>query len=122
MFVRWMGRCAWGEFRVMKFHGESAVSVSLEDRTRARRAVRADAFIDLKRKHGVGFSACTLRDVRVDGNSIRFHLDAYPRLRSMNVKFAGADPRSKYSIAWNDHAPEEIMGDVLAKKGYIIRR
>ncbi len=81
-----------------------------------------DAFIDLKRKHGVGFNSCTLRDVKVDGNSIRFKLEASPRLRSIHVRFAGADPGSRYRIAWNDSAPEEIGGEVLAKDGYIVRR
>lgn len=81
-----------------------------------------DAFIDVKRKHGVGFNACSLRDVKIDGGSIRFRLEASPRMRTVKVKFAGIDTRTTYRIAWNDQPAEAVSGELLARDGYVIRR
>jgi hypothetical protein len=80
-----------------------------------------DAFIDLARKQGVGFNACSLRDVKVDGTSVHFRLDAAPRLHALTMRFAGVNPRATYHIAWNNHPPENVSGETLAKQGLSIR-
>jgi len=79
-----------------------------------------DAFIDLGRKQGAGFNACSLRELKVEGSSVRFHLDASPRLETVTVRFAGVNPRETYKLSWNDRAVEEVSGESLAS-GYVLR-
>ena len=81
-----------------------------------------DAFIDVARKQGVGFNACSLKELSVNGPSIRFRLDTAPRLRTVNVKFAGVEPGTTYKISWNDSHPVLVKGDILASQGFKVER
>jgi hypothetical protein len=79
-----------------------------------------DAFINLERKHGVGFNACSLRDVKVAGNAVSFQVDALPELHRLTVRFAGVDRRAQYQIACNHAKPATVSGDVLSSSGFVI--
>jgi hypothetical protein len=79
-----------------------------------------DAFINLRQKNGVGFNACSLRNVRVDSHSISFDLDTFPASRAVTVRFSGVDPHARYQITWNSFPSKTIDGAILARDGYTI--
>lgn len=81
-----------------------------------------DAFIDLDRKVAVGFNACSVRNLHVDGNSITFDVDTFPASSAATVRFSGVDPHANYTISWNGNPPAAVRGDVLGRSGYAIRR
>ena len=80
-----------------------------------------DAFIDLPRKQGAGFNACSLRKLSVNGTEIKFNLDTAPRLHTLTVRFAGVDAKRSYRISYNDGKPVTIAGAILAKNGYSVQ-
>lgn len=84
--------------------------------------VLGDAFIDLQRKMGVGFNACSLRNVRVDHDSISFDISTFPTLHTVTVRFSGVDPNASYRISWNGNHARTIRGDVLARNGFVFSR
>ena len=84
--------------------------------------VLGDAFIDLQRKMGVGFNACSLRNVRVDHDSISFDISTFPTLHTVTVRFSGVDPNASYRISWNGNHARTIRGDVLARNGFMFPR
>lgn len=81
-----------------------------------------DAFINLKEKQGVGFNACSLRNVTVTGPSISFDLETFPASRSIKLRFSGVDPHAKYKITWNGSHSSMVDGNVLARDGYTVRQ
>jgi len=80
--------------------------------------VLGDAFIDLQRKMGVGFNACSLRNIRVDHDTISFDISTFPTLHTVTVMFFGVDPSASYRISWNGNHARTIRGDVLARNGF----
>lgn len=81
-----------------------------------------DAFINLKDKQGVGFNACSLRNVTVIGHSISFDLETFPAARSIKLRFLGVDPHVRYKITWNGSHSSMIHGSTLAQDGYDIQQ
>ncbi len=81
-----------------------------------------DAFIDLQQKNGVGFNACSLRNLKVTNRSISFDLDTFPSSRLVTIRFSGVDPHASYQITWNGNQSKAVNGDVLARDGYVIRQ
>ncbi len=81
-----------------------------------------DAFINLQEKSGVGFNACSLRNVTVAGHSISFDLKTFPSSRSIRVRFSGVDPHANYQITWNGSHSSMIDGDTLARDGYLVQQ
>lgn len=77
-----------------------------------------DAFIDLEKKQGAGFNACSLRHVTVQGHSISFDVDTFPAMRSVNVRFSGVDKHARYQITWNGSHSSTVDGATLARDGY----
>lgn len=81
-----------------------------------------DAFIDLTHRQGVGFNACSLRYLQIDGKRISFQLETLDRQKRVRIRFSGADPASVYSIVWNGHSPASVQGATLVKDGYTIEQ
>jgi hypothetical protein len=81
-----------------------------------------DAFIDVQKKQGVGFNACSLRNVTVNGNSISFDLETFPASRSVKFRFAGVDPHTSYQITWNGSHSSAVDGSALARDGFVIQQ
>jgi hypothetical protein len=79
-----------------------------------------DAFVDLKNQAGVGFNACSLRNLRIDKTSIAFEVETYPSQRSIRIRFTGVDPHAKYKISVNGNPPAVIAGNLLAQDGYVV--
>jgi hypothetical protein len=86
------------------------------------RPTLGDAYIDLVKKHGVGFNACSLTGLKIAGNSIEFDLRTTARLKQVTVRFAGVDTSRKYLIRSNGRPAEEVSGSVLARQGYRIQQ
>ncbi|GGG70398.1 hypothetical protein [Edaphobacter dinghuensis] len=81
-----------------------------------------DAFINLKEKQGVGFNACSLRNITVIGHSITFDLETFPSSRSIKLRFSGVDPHTKYKITWNGSHSSMVDGSTLARDGYVVQQ
>jgi len=81
-----------------------------------------DAFINLQEKSGVGFNACSLRNVAVAGHSISFDLDTFPSSRSIRVRFSGVDRQAKYQVTWNGSHSSVVDGHTLARDGYLVQQ
>jgi hypothetical protein len=81
-----------------------------------------DVLIDIARAQGVGFNACSLKQLSVTGSSIRFTLDAPARMHTINVKFAGVDTHRRYEVSWNGGKPVVMNGIDLIKAGFVIQR
>jgi hypothetical protein len=77
-----------------------------------------DGFIDLEKKEGAGFNACSLRNVTVKGNSISFDVETFPASRPVKIRFSGVDTQARYQITWNGSHSSTVAGDVLARNGY----
>jgi hypothetical protein len=82
--------------------------------------ILGDAYIDLTTESGVGFDECSIRNVRVEGVRIDFEIESAARRRAFIVRFAGADPSSRYFIRWNGGAEHKVTGEELIKDGYRI--
>jgi hypothetical protein len=80
--------------------------------------VLGDAFVNASRKHGAGFNAVSVTDLRVDGSTISFDLKGVPELHTALVKFAGIDPQSTYRIVCNRSEPITVSGKDLQQEGY----
>jgi hypothetical protein len=81
-----------------------------------------DAFIDLTHHTGVGFNACSLRNLKIDGRSISFDLQTFPPLRPVTVRFAGIDKNAQYRITWNGNQSSPIEGNSLIENGFTIHQ
>lgn len=81
-----------------------------------------DAFINLKEKQGVGFNACSLRNITVIGHSITVDLETFPSSRSIKLRFSGVDPHTKYKITWNGNHSSMVDGGTLARDGYVVQQ
>lgn len=79
-----------------------------------------DAFVDLRRKHAVGFNGCTVKNLIVSGNTIAFDVEALPKLQKLSVRFAGARQNVTYKLVVNRRAPAFISGSDLARDGYTL--
>jgi len=79
-----------------------------------------DAFINVAKQHGVGFNASSVRNVKVVGTAISFDVDAIPKLRKLQVRFAGAKPRTNYQLSVNSGRAIEVSGEVLNLDGYTV--
>jgi hypothetical protein len=76
--------------------------------------VLGDAFVNIARNHAVGFDACTVDHLRIDGADISFDLKAAGTRRRLKIRFAGAQSGMSYRIAVNGHAAVERKGADLA--------
>jgi hypothetical protein len=75
--------------------------------------------VNVKRKQGTGFNACTLDRLSVDGTKISFDLAAADVWKApLLVRFDGADRRATYRIAVNGKPPVQVSGVDLAKNGF----
>ena len=81
-----------------------------------------DVFIDVAHHTGVGFNACSIRDLKIQGHEISFALDAVPSLHPIHVRFAGLDKNAQYRITWNGNQSSPIDGATLLRNGLTIRR
>lgn len=79
-----------------------------------------DVFIDVPHKHGVGFNATSLRNLRVDGRDISFDLEAVPKMQKATVRFAGIERSGRYKIFWNHEVPVTVDAKTLSDAGYVI--
>jgi hypothetical protein len=79
-----------------------------------------DAFINVAQQHGVGFNASSVRHVKVVGTAISFDVDAVPKLRKLNVRFAGAKPLTNYQLSVNSGRAITVSGEVLNLDGYTV--
>jgi hypothetical protein len=78
-----------------------------------------DAFVDVSRKHGVGFNAVSLADLQIEGSAISFTLKGVPELRTAVVKFAGLNPQTTYRIVCNQSEPLTVQGQDLQPDGHV---
>jgi len=81
-----------------------------------------DAFINLQKKQGAGFNACSLRHVTVNGDTISFDVETFPALRAIKVRFSGVDTHVKYRITWNGSHASTVDGGTLARDGYVVQQ
>jgi len=81
-----------------------------------------DVFIDVTHRTGVGFNACSIRDLKIQGHEISFALDAVPSLHPIHVRFAGLDKNAQYRITLNGNQSSPIDGATLLRNGLTIRR
>ncbi|HEU4983901.1 MAG TPA: hypothetical protein VFT88_14565 [Acidobacteriaceae bacterium] len=81
-----------------------------------------DVFIDVTHYTGVGFNACSIRELKIQGHEISFALNAVPSLHPIHVKFAGLDKNAQYRITWNGNQSSPIDGATLLRDGFIIQR
>ncbi|HEV2711427.1 MAG TPA: hypothetical protein VGU67_14525 [Edaphobacter sp.] len=81
-----------------------------------------DAFINLQKKQGAGFNACSLRHVTVDGDAISFDVESFPALRTIKVRFSGVDTHAKYRITWNGSHSSTVDGGTLARDGFVVQQ
>lgn len=84
--------------------------------------VLGDAFIDVRRRLGIGFNACSLRHVTVKNHSISFDLESAPSLHEVRVQFSGLDLHARYEITCNGVLSAPVEGQTLARNGYNLRR
>lgn len=88
--------------------------------------VLGDAFVNVTRRQGVGFNACTLLDLRVSGTTIAFALKAAPSGgpsvsdRRLLVRFASLDPKAEYTIVLNGNTPVRVSGEKLLTQGQVV--
>lgn len=82
--------------------------------------VLGDAYVDVVRKQGVGFNACTLQNLRIQGPDIAFDLDTVKRDQPTHVRFAGLDPKQQYRLTVNGAAAVAVGGEALLSQGYQI--
>jgi hypothetical protein len=80
--------------------------------------ILGDAFVNVARAHGVGFNACNVANVHVDGAVVSFDLVAEPSGRRLLVRFAGLDAHSAYKLIVNGREPVTANGAELASQGY----
>ncbi|MFN8062421.1 MAG: hypothetical protein U0Q12_24930 [Vicinamibacterales bacterium] len=80
--------------------------------------VLGDAFVDVARRHGVGFNASTVTGVRVSGVEIAFDLKRAEPARPLRVRFAGIDRGKRYRLIVNGRPAVEVAGDVLSSDGF----
>jgi hypothetical protein len=81
-----------------------------------------DVFIDAARANGVGFNACSIRDLKIHGHEISFAFDAVPSLHAIHVRFAGLEKNAQYRITWNGNRSSPIDGATLLRDGFTIQR
>lgn len=79
-----------------------------------------DVFIDVQHKHGVGFNATSLRNLRVNGRDISFDLEAVPKMQKATVRFAGIERNGRYKMSWNHRLPVTVDAKTLSDAGYVI--
>lgn len=80
-----------------------------------------DAFIDLRRNVGVGFNACSVRNLHARGDSILFDLNTFPAHRPVLVRFFGVGSQATYRVSWNCNPSVPLRGDTI-RNGYFIHR
>ena len=80
-----------------------------------------DAFVDVRRKHAVGFNGCTVKKLKISGNTILLDIEALPRLHELNIRFAGINQKVRYKLAVNGKDPIAIEGQELVRDGYIAK-
>ena len=80
-----------------------------------------DALIDVHAEHGAGFDECSITDVNVTGNTVRFHIFSSARDRRFLVRFRGIDAARQYRIVWNGGAKQDVSGAQLLKDGLSVR-
>ena len=80
-----------------------------------------EAFVDVQRKHAVGFDGCTVKRLKISGNTIFLDIEALPRLHELNIRFAGINQKVRYKLAVNGKDPVAIEGQKLVREGYIAK-
>ncbi len=78
--------------------------------------VLGDAYINVARRHGVGFNASNVANVRVSGTTLSF--DVEPRDRRLLLRFSGIDARATYKLIVNGRPPATVSGAELSTQGY----
>jgi hypothetical protein len=81
-----------------------------------------DAFVDVKRKHAVGFNGCTLKNLKIYGNTISFDAEAMPQLPELVVRFAGINQYIRYNLVVNGKRLLALDGSKLSRDGYGLKR
>jgi rhamnogalacturonyl hydrolase YesR len=83
-----------------------------------------DVFVNVERRQGVGFNACTVDDLQISGTTIAIALRAEqpPKQspqpdRRLLVRFAGIDRNANYKIIVNGGQPESVDGEELQSQG-----
>ncbi len=74
----------------------------------------ADAYIDIERGHGVGFNACTVKDVTVSGGVVGFDLvaaEAWGK-KTLKIRLRG-DGKQNYRVRINGKDLGQFPGDAL---------
>jgi hypothetical protein len=79
-----------------------------------------DALIDLHAKGGAGFDECSITDVNVAGDTVRFRIFSHARERRFLVRFRGVDAAREYRIVWNGNATGDVSGAHLLKDGLLV--
>lgn len=77
-----------------------------------------DAFVDVQRKHAVCFNGCTVKRLRISGNTILLDVEAVPRLHELNIRFSGINQKVGYKLAVNGKGRVAIEGAQLVREGY----
>lgn len=80
-----------------------------------------DAFIDLAHNNAVGFNACSVQNLKIQGREISFAITAVPSLRTIHIRFAGIDRNARYTITWNGNHSGQISGASMIQNGYTIQ-
>lgn len=83
--------------------------------------VLGDAFINLTSGNGVGFNACSIRNLKIAEDTISFDLDTFPLNRTVTVRFAGVNKNTQYQVRWNEGPPKSVSGSALLQNGLTIR-
>ncbi len=79
-----------------------------------------DAFVNVGRRHGVGFNACSLEDLRISGTTIAFTVRTEEPHGVRLVRFAGLNPQAVYKLVINRHKPVVVRGQELLSNGYSV--
>ena len=83
--------------------------------------VLGDAFIDLTNHNGVGFNACSIRNLKISGDTISFDIHTFPANRTVTVRFAGVNKAAQYQVRWNEGTFETVSGTNLLQNGLTIQ-
>jgi hypothetical protein len=79
-----------------------------------------DAYIHVERAHGVGFNACSVRNLRVDEQRIQFNLEqAEPWQAPLMIRFDGVDPEKEYALVINEKLQGTFTGRLLQQDGLL---
>jgi rhamnogalacturonyl hydrolase YesR len=78
-----------------------------------------DAYVNVSRKHGVGFNACTIENLKIDGGNISFWIVGVREWKGKKgvVRFEGMEAGKKYSLNVNGINMGQFEGSALGRDG-----